>query len=89
MPSGSERTIAGGPIQELLGDSIVSAIRRAQGPMLHPPPGVPPRSPRDPDRPARVEEPPSPVPIPRPEPHPVRSPTARPRRAFGMIAALR
>ena len=62
--------MASRPIQELSGDVIVSAIRRAQGPMLHPPPGVPPRSPRDPDRPARVEELPSPVPIPRPEPPP-------------------
>jgi hypothetical protein len=64
--------MAGRPIQELFGDSIISAISRVQGPMLHPPPGVPPRPPRDPDRPAPVEEPPSPVPIPRPEPPPRR-----------------
>ena len=62
--------MAGGPTQKLFGDPIISAIRRVQGPMSHPPPGVPPRPPRDPDRPAPVEEPPSPVPIPRPEPPP-------------------
>jgi hypothetical protein len=62
--------MASGPIQELSGDVIMSAIRRAQGPMLHPPPGLPPRPPRDHDRPAPVEEPPNPVPIPRPEPPP-------------------
>jgi hypothetical protein len=67
--------MASGPIQELSGDVIMSAIRRAQGPISRPPPGVPPRPPRDPDRPAPVEEPPSPVPIPRPDPPPVRSVT--------------
>lgn len=71
--------MAGLPTQELSGDNITNAIRRAQGPMPHPPPGVPPRPPRDPDRPAPVEEPPNPVPIPRPEPppHPVGDPPGR------------
>jgi hypothetical protein len=71
--------MAGMPTQELSGDTIASAIRRAQGPMAHPPPGVPPRPPRDPDRPTPVEEPPNPVPIPRPDPppHPVGDPPGR------------
>jgi hypothetical protein len=33
------------PTQKLFGDTITSAIIRAQGPMPHPPPGVPPARP--------------------------------------------
>src|SRR5216684_1747705 len=42
----------GGPTQQLLGNAIISAIKRTQGPMPSPPPSVPPRPPLDPDRPA-------------------------------------